>query len=362
MDEHTLRVLEFDKILARLARLTSFSAGRELALALRPSTERDEVVRRQRSTAEARRLRSLQPRVGLGGAHDVRRQADKAARGGVLQPSELLDIASTLAAAGDLRATIRRFSDELPLLAALADELEPLPELVAEINRSIDQRAEVTDAASATLAVLRREVRIAHDRLNSRLQEFIHSSRYRDAIQEPIVTLRDGRAAIELPFEVPVPGTPFRVRGVLDRICTFGPDTYVEDYKLTGSTLSTFWFALHGLSVQVPLYDWAVRRAFPELEISGVLIEGIWTGVTMCRIDRKTFHRNVAERAEFEADLIEHLTAYRARAIRGVFPRAWSRTACQGCEYGPLCGRSPGAREIEEGAAYRVDPRERTYE
>ena len=96
--------------------------------------------------------------------------------------------------------------------------------------------------------------------------------------------------------------------------------------------------------------------------ISGVLIEGIWTGVTMCRIDRKTFHRNVAERAEFEADLIEHLTEYRARAIRGVFPRAWSRTACQGCEYGPLCGRSPGAREIEEGAAYRVEPRERTYE
>ena len=32
MDPHALRTLEFDKILAKLARCTSFSAGRELAL------------------------------------------------------------------------------------------------------------------------------------------------------------------------------------------------------------------------------------------------------------------------------------------------------------------------------------------
>ena len=56
MDAHALRTLEFDKILAKLARSTSFSAGRELALALTPSTEYREVVRRQRETAEARRL------------------------------------------------------------------------------------------------------------------------------------------------------------------------------------------------------------------------------------------------------------------------------------------------------------------
>jgi hypothetical protein len=32
MDAHALPTLEFDKILARVARLTSFSGGRELAL------------------------------------------------------------------------------------------------------------------------------------------------------------------------------------------------------------------------------------------------------------------------------------------------------------------------------------------
>ena len=135
MEEHSLRVLEFDKVLARLAGHTSFSAGRELAQNLRPATTRDEVVRRQRLTAEARRLYELQPRIGLGGVHDVRALADKAGRGGMLQASELLDIASTLDAAGTMRSTILRFRpdqkdpgrDELPLLSELASEMEPLP-------------------------------------------------------------------------------------------------------------------------------------------------------------------------------------------------------------------------------------------
>ena len=81
LNAKTLATLEFDKVLARLAGLTSFSAGRELALALRPSTDYAEVVRRQRLTAEARRLLELKPNLSLGAARDVRPHAQKAALG-----------------------------------------------------------------------------------------------------------------------------------------------------------------------------------------------------------------------------------------------------------------------------------------
>ena len=206
-----------------MARLTSFSAGRELALALRPSTDQAEVVRRQRLTAEARRLVELRPTVGLGGAHDVRPLTDKAARGAVLQPTELLEIAATLAAAGELRATVKRVADELPLLATLAGEFEPLPDLVAELTRSIDARGEITDAASPTLSSLRRNARIAHDRLNARLEEIIHSSQYRDAIQEPIITLRDGRYVI--PVKADQRG---KIRGIVHDISASGATVFLE--------------------------------------------------------------------------------------------------------------------------------------
>ncbi|MEX0785776.1 MAG: endonuclease MutS2, partial [Dehalococcoidia bacterium] len=227
MDEHTLRVLEFDKVIARLAENTSFSAGRELALALQPSTDRDEVVRRQRITSEARRLRDIQPRVGLGGAHEVRPQADKAARGGVLLTAELLDVAATLESAGNLRGTIRRVADELPMLAGIADGIEPLPELVAEINRSIDQRGEVTDAASPALASLRRNVRVSHDRLNDRLQSLLNSPQYRDAIQEPIITQRDGRYVIPVKAE-----QRGQLRGIVHDVSSSGATVFLEPLAL----------------------------------------------------------------------------------------------------------------------------------
>src|SRR3990172_2268567 len=88
----TLATLEFDKILARLAGLCQTTAGRELALALRPSSDYAEVVRRQRLTAEARRLLELKPNLSLGGARDVRPHARKGALAGILEPTELLDV------------------------------------------------------------------------------------------------------------------------------------------------------------------------------------------------------------------------------------------------------------------------------
>jgi DNA mismatch repair protein MutS2 len=59
MNPKYLHTLELHKILERLAGHASFSVGRELALALRPSTDTETVRSRQRETAEAKRLLSV---------------------------------------------------------------------------------------------------------------------------------------------------------------------------------------------------------------------------------------------------------------------------------------------------------------
>src|SRR5688572_15911999 len=88
MDEHALRVLEFDKVLARLANLTAFSAGRDLALALQPSPSYVDVLERQRTLAEAMRLREMRLALNLNSAVDVRQALEKAALGGALDGQE----------------------------------------------------------------------------------------------------------------------------------------------------------------------------------------------------------------------------------------------------------------------------------
>ena len=223
MDEKTLATLEFDKILARLAALTSFSAGRELALALRPSTDHGEVIRRQRITAEARRFREISARRGLGGVRDVRPLANKANLGGVLEPAELLNVAATLSAAHDLRDTLTRLSAPLPLLAETAERIADLAEVAADIYRCISPRAEVVDSASPMLAVLRRDLRTVHDRLYARLQELINSAEMRPVIQEPIITLRDGRYVI--PVKAEMRG---HVQGIVHDVSASGATVFME--------------------------------------------------------------------------------------------------------------------------------------
>ncbi len=223
MDEHALRVLEFDKVLARLARLTAFSGGRELALELRPSADFNEVLERQRLLSEAMRLRSSRASLGLNDAVDVRVQLEKAALGGTLDALDLLSVGSTLRAAHQAKTAIARSGTHLPGLSAMAAQLGDLPELVTEISRSLDARGEVLDGASPALHVLRRDIKIAHDRLHAKLQEFLASASGRLAAQESIVTLRDGRYVV--PIKADFRG---EVRGIVHDVSSSGATVFVE--------------------------------------------------------------------------------------------------------------------------------------
>ena len=198
MDSKTLHVLEYDKICAKLKGFCDFSASMELALALEPTNSYDLAHARLAETSEARLLFSTSD-IGIGGAHDIRPAADLAARSGVLDPQQLLDIKSTLISCRELKKSLERKTDECPRLAQLAAALPESFGIVDAITRILSERGEVLDSASPKLASLRREIRIAHDRLMSRLQRYLTESG--NKLQEPIITQRDGRYVIPLRAE-----------------------------------------------------------------------------------------------------------------------------------------------------------------
>src|SRR6266542_1501645 len=202
-------VLEFDAIRQLLARHTSFSAGRELALALEPTPELTEARRRQAMTAEALRLPGLRPGLHLGGVHDVRPLAERASVGGMLGPEELLDVASTVRGARAWRRGLAPLQQEAPTLLELVESyLSDHPGLAEDIADAIGEGNEVLDSASPALGRIRTELRGAHDRLVTRLRELMGSAAFRDAVQDPVVTQRAGRYVIPVrsEFRGSVPG------------------------------------------------------------------------------------------------------------------------------------------------------------
>ncbi len=222
MDSKTLNVLEYPKILERLAGFCDFSASVELARALEPTDSYDLAASRIAETTEARKLLSIQG-VSIGAAHDVRPSADLAARNGVLDPHALLDVKSTLISCRELKKTFEKKEDEYPRLALIADGLPDTHGIVDAITRILSERGEVLDSASPALADIRRKLKTAHDRLMSRLQKYVTDTKTVSMLQEPIITQRDGRYVIPLRAEF-----KGRIKSIIHDQSSSGATLFVE--------------------------------------------------------------------------------------------------------------------------------------
>jgi DNA mismatch repair protein MutS2 len=200
MDSKTLQVLDFPKILARLADFCDFSGSADLARTLQPTPELEEARVRLSETTEARNL-LVTSDLTIGGAHDVREQVDLCAHGGVLDPKEMLDVQSTLVSMRNLHRYFEKHAETFPRLADIGYRLPAPTGLIEAISRCITDTGEVADNASPKLYDLRRQVRVAHDRLMSRLQRYLTDPTTASKLQDAVITQRDGRYVIPLRAE-----------------------------------------------------------------------------------------------------------------------------------------------------------------
>jgi DNA mismatch repair protein MutS2 len=221
MDAKSLVLLEFPQIRDRVAGYTGFSPSRRLAERLEPSDDPVIVARGLDETDEARLFLSERPDAGIGGARDIANAVGRAQRGGRLEVAELLDILSTIVASNRLADALR--DTKHPLLHELGRDLASLPQLRTRLELSLDPIGELLDSASPALGGLRRAVRIAYERLRTRLETLVHGSEVGAALQEPIITLRNGRYVIPVRAEA-----RSRVRGIVHDQSGSGQTLFVE--------------------------------------------------------------------------------------------------------------------------------------
>ncbi len=76
----------------------------------------------------------------------------------------------------DLKKSLAHSAEKTPRLAQIAVGLPEPFGIIDAITRVLSERGEVLDSASDKLANIRREVRVARDRLMSRLQKYLTDS------------------------------------------------------------------------------------------------------------------------------------------------------------------------------------------
>ena len=196
----TLSTLEYDKIIDMLIDCASTEGAKARAASLVPTDDFETVVLRQKRTDDAKRLINAKGYPSFSAQERVVPAAERAYKGAILSPQELLEIASLLRSARsviDYSSADRTFDTSLD---EIFTRLMPCRELENNITRSIISEDMIADEASPALADIRRKVRLANNKIKDTLQSYVGGVRIK-YLQENIVTMRNGRYVIPVKAE-----------------------------------------------------------------------------------------------------------------------------------------------------------------
>lgn len=221
----TLELLEWSRLCQHLATFAATKLGTRAASQLRIPTAITESQALLTQTQEVYQLESeLSHGLVFDGIYDIGDSLERAELQGILAGNELLELATTLAGARQLRRVIDN-QPNLPVLTELVSELRTYPELEQAIHHCIDDRGKVTDRASPKLESVRTELRQARDRIYQTLNKILQ--RHANAIQESVITQRGDRFVI--PVKAPQKDA---IPGIVHDTSTSGMTLYVEPHSV----------------------------------------------------------------------------------------------------------------------------------
>lgn len=222
MDKN-FKTLELDLILEKLANECSCDDAKELALALKPSTDMSEAELLLTQTEDAFSLLARFGGPSFSGLKNVNNPLHRANAGGSLNPKELLDIAYCLRSMRTLDEWHNHCSGVRTSLDFFFEGITVNKYLENKILTCIINEEEISDKASETLNDIRRKIRSKENSIREKLDSMIHSSHYQQYLQEAIVTQRNGR------FVVPVKAeNRGKVPGLVHDTSSTGATVFVE--------------------------------------------------------------------------------------------------------------------------------------
>lgn len=208
MEQHTLKVMEYSKVIEQLQSYASSLHGKQIIEQLEPSEDLKYIEERLKEVTEAVKMLDAMPNIPFGGIRDLRDMMKRAEKGMVLTGPDLLDVSSTLYAARRLRGffteledSLRQVTNPYPRILKIARQIGTFRPVEEAINQAIDNIGEVMDSASPKLRNIRNEKRTVSSRVKEKLDSIIGGSTYQKMIQDAIVTIRGDRYVIPVKSE-----------------------------------------------------------------------------------------------------------------------------------------------------------------
>ena len=230
MNEKSLRVLEFNKVIDLLKNKASSSLGLKYIEKLTPSSNFEDVKYMLEETSETQSILLKMGSVGLQGIHDIEDKAKRANIGALLDQGSLILIADTLRVARNLKNKLSSSNDEnfnYPIIQSLSNSLYSYRDIEDAIYNAIISDVEISDNASSTLRDIRRRIVQKNQSIRSKLNAIISSTTYQKYLQDAIISVRGDR------FVVPVKAEyRSQISGIVHDQSSSGATLFIEPMSI----------------------------------------------------------------------------------------------------------------------------------
>jgi DNA mismatch repair protein MutS2 len=197
VNQHTLDVLEYDKIKELLVSYTASGLGARLAQEIQPLTDLHQIEQLIAETTELKRLLAPDRYLPLGGLHDLSPILEKLDKGtDILIIEEIMRVKDTLRAFRIVKGYLEDAKGDYPHLRQLAKEIRLYPDIEAKIENTLNENGAVKSSASPKLKSIRKTIQTVKGRIQGKLQSTLRSQSVSPYLQDPIIRERKGRPVI----------------------------------------------------------------------------------------------------------------------------------------------------------------------
>lgn len=281
LTEKSLNTLELPKVLTMLTEQAVSDRAKKQCMALRPADTLFECNKLQEQTEEAVKLIGLHGSPPFSGLKDISALLERAEKGGLLNPGELLTVAALLRSARLTRAYRQEKSDDSTLgIDEYFSRISGNKYLEDSITAAIVSEEEISDSASQELYQIRRQIRTASSKVRDVLNKIVTSQSYSKMLQDNIITQRNGRFVV--PVKAEYRGS---FGGLVHDMSSSGATLFVEPASvvelnnsirvLMGKEQAEIEKILFSLSAQVAQFSGAIAQDYEILcELDVIFAKG----------------------------------------------------------------------------------------
>jgi len=263
-----LKILEYDKIIQQCKRHAETNLGKAFVEALTPMVDRDDIIKHQTESFEAKRYIHTGKQPSFGGVYDITDALKNARIHRVLDTSQFMNVLSHVESATRIKREMYRLPDETNetfSITSYADELILMPKLREAIKAIFDDQGRIRDDASNTLRTIRHQLDTNEKRVKDALNQVLKKEASK--LTEQIITIRYNRYVV--PVKLSDKNT---IKGTILDYSSSGETAYVEPdsirelqarkMRLESEEKQEIEKLLHGLTITVSEYieDLAINK------------------------------------------------------------------------------------------------------